>query len=188
LAHHLDEHCIVVFGAVFGQHFREPHFGRVELRARVKAVVIQLVVVKGFNERTHFIELPNLFLKRDAVNVVRKTNVVQRLLVKGKRVALVRQFGQRVHHVFVPQQPHDGAVRLVHHRGMVAQIARRVYQFLDNGFAVFVVGLRLENGLNERVVVGPRGVVVVENSAYDGNFAKVALNEPGHVLVQGGVG
>ena len=32
--------------------------------------------MKGFNERAHFIKLPNLLLKRDAVNIVRKTNII----------------------------------------------------------------------------------------------------------------
>ena len=115
--------------------------------------MIQFIVVERFNERAHFIELPYLFLKRDAVNVVRHADVVQRFLVETEGFHLMRLFCQHVHHIFVPQQSHNGAVGFIHERGMLRQFARRIYQFFNNGLAVLVVGFRLKNGLNEGIIV-----------------------------------
>ena len=153
LTHHLNEQRVVVFGAVFGQHLGESHFRRIEFGAGCKPFMIQFVVVKGFDERAHFIELPYLFLKRDAVNVVGQTHVVQRFLVQFESLQLMRLFCKRVHHIFVPEKTHYGAIRFIHERRMFRQFAGRVYQPFHNGLAVFIVGFRLKNGLNEFTVV-----------------------------------
>ena len=45
-------------------------------------MMIQPIIVKGFDHRTHFIENPNLILKGDTVNIIGKTQIVQELVVK----------------------------------------------------------------------------------------------------------
>jgi len=186
---------VVVFGGIFCENFREANVPGpcrcFPCRVNRGRFVKQLVVVHGFDKRTHLVELPYLVLERDAVNVVRETNVLQDAMIQSKpfgpgHALLLRK---RVHHVFMPQQGDDGAVRLVDDVAMVFHGNRRIQNAPRNPFRILVkhFGAKRGNHLrpHHRTVM-----VVIMNPLHDREtFAQVALYV-GHqrvgMLVDGG--
>ena len=74
--------------------------------------MIQLVVIECLDDRTHFIELPYLFLESDPINKIGKAHVLQDLEINVYGVVKLH-FGQHVNNIFVPQQPNNRSIELV---------------------------------------------------------------------------
>ena len=76
LTKRLNKKRVIILRTILCQHFCKPHFHRIKFRFFYKLFMIQFIVVKRLNKRTHLVELPRLVLKRDSVNIVGETDIV----------------------------------------------------------------------------------------------------------------
>ena len=62
--------------------------------------MIDFVIIKRLDQRTHLVEYPDLVLECDPVDIIRETHILQDPRIKGER-RFCWHFGERIHDIFV---------------------------------------------------------------------------------------